>query len=232
MISKMPAGYLLMVLLLARESESKSPASNERGLEIISMAKAASGGNAWDRLEIMHDVGKAILQTGEVLRYEHWGDLRTLRTRAGSGAGDMFFDGSAAYKCQTVTCDSRTKLDSTEMRGAAYLNCFGFFFPTRFPASFQYKGTRMDGGVLYDVVEVSPTGLPAADIWINHQSHLIFRAIDTHGRFRAELTDYRKVSGVMIPFTEVSDGVTISSERVTFETAGAVSFSLPAGHQP
>src|SRR5215813_6818679 len=96
---------------------------------------------------IMHDVGKIILETGEVLRYEHWGDLRTLSTRAGSGTGDMIFDGRAAYKCQTVTCDSRTKLDSAEMRGAAYLNCFGFFFPTRFPASFQYKGIRVEGGV-------------------------------------------------------------------------------------
>jgi hypothetical protein len=231
MNSKMlPAAYLLMVLLPA--AESKSPASDEQGLQIISMAKAASGGTAWDRLEIMHDVGKVILETGEVLRYEHWGDLRSLSTRAGSGAGDMIFDGRAAYKCQTVTCDSRTKLDSAEMRSAAYLICFGFFFPTRFPASFQYKGTHVDGEVLYDIVEVSPTGLPAADIWINHHSHLIFRTVYTDGRFRADLADYRKVSGVMVPFTAVSEGVTIKSESVTFEAAGAVSFSLPGAHPP
>jgi hypothetical protein len=36
----------------------------------------------------------------------------------------------------------------------------------------------------------------------------------------------------MVPFTEVSEGVTIKSETVTFEAAGAVSFSLPRGHQP
>ena len=74
--------------------------------------------------------------------------------------------------------------------------------------------------------------MPATDVWINHHSHLIFRTVYTDGRFRTDLTDYRKVSGVMVPFTEVSEGVTIKSETVTFEAAGAVSFSLPRGHQP
>jgi hypothetical protein len=65
----------------------------------------------------MHDAGKVTLENGEVLRYEHWGDLRTLNTRAdsgtgtGTGTGDMILDGRAAYKCQTVACDSPTKLD-------------------------------------------------------------------------------------------------------------------------
>jgi hypothetical protein len=126
MTSKMLfAGYSLIVLLLV--TESKCPASDERSLQIISMAKAASGGTAWDSLQIMHDAGKVTLENGEVLRYEHWGDLRTLNTRAGSGTGDMILDGRAAYKCQTVTCDSPTKLAFAEIRSAAYLTCFGFF---------------------------------------------------------------------------------------------------------
>jgi hypothetical protein len=161
-----------------------------------------------------------------------WLGSTARETGAGSGDGDMIFDGRVAYKCYTVTCDSATRLDSVELRSAAYLNSFGFFFPTRFPASFHYKGTRVDGGVLYDIVEVFPTGLPAADIWIDHHSHVISRTVYADGRFRADLTDYRKVSGVMVPFTEVSEGVTVKSEAVKFEAAGAVSFSLPTGHQP
>jgi hypothetical protein len=224
------AAFLLMGLLLVAECNSAT--SDERGLQIVSMAKAASGGAAWDRLEIMHDAGRVILETGEVLRYEHWGDLRTLSTRAGSGGGDMIFDGRVAYKCQSASCDSPTKLDSVEMRSAAYLTSFGFFFPARFPAAFQYKGTRADGGVLYDVVEISPTGLASVDIWINHDSHLLSRTVFADGRFRSDLSDYRKVSGVMVPFTEVNEGVTMKSETVKFEATGSVSFSLPTGHQP
>ena len=52
MTSKFPfAGHLLMSLLLA--AECNSAAADERGLHLIAMAKAASGGAAWDRLEIL-----------------------------------------------------------------------------------------------------------------------------------------------------------------------------------
>ena len=90
------AGCLLMGLLLA--AEHKSTASDEQGFQIVSMVKAASGGAAWDRLEVMHDAGQIITESGQVSRYEHWSDLRTLSTRAGSGGGDMIFDGRVAYK--------------------------------------------------------------------------------------------------------------------------------------
>lgn len=125
MISKFRfAGHLLMTLLLA--AECNSAAADERGLHLIAMAKAASGGAAWDRLEIVHDAGKVIRENGEVFPYEHWSDLRSLSGRAHSGAGAMIFDGHVAYKCQTVTCDSVTKLDSGEIGAAAYLKFPGF----------------------------------------------------------------------------------------------------------
>jgi hypothetical protein len=108
-----------------------SPASDERGVQIVSMAEAASGAAAWDRIEIMHDAGQI-----------------------------------------------------------------------------------------------------AADIWIDHHSHLIFRIVDADGRHRMDFTNYRKVSGVLVPFTEVIDGMTVKSTTVKFEAADAVSFSLPTGRQP
>lgn len=232
MTSKMPSVvYLLTGLFLA--TECGSAAADERGIQIVSLAKAASGGTAWDRLEIMHDFGHVIFENGQVSRYEHWGDLRTLSTRSsGADAGYMIFDGRVAYKCPTVDCDHPTKLDSVEMRGAAYLNTFGFFFPSRFPASFEYKGTRRESGVIYDIVEATPTGLPEADIWIDHHTHLVFRSVYSNGRFRVDLTDYRKVNGVMVPFTAHSAGVTVKSEVVKFESIGLVSFSLPPPHRP
>ena len=140
------AGHLLICLLVA--TAYNTAAADDRGQQLLAMAKAASGGAAWDRLEIIHDTGTAIMETGEVSRYEHWSDLRTLSNRAGSGDGYMIFDGRVAYSCQSVSCDPATKLDSAEIGSAAYINAFGYFFPTRFPASFRYKGTRVDGGVL------------------------------------------------------------------------------------
>lgn len=222
------AHYLLMGLLLTAVCEGS--ASDEQGLRIVSMAKAASGGAAWDRLEIMHDAGQMILASGEMSRYEHWGDLRNLRTRAGTGGGDMIFDGRVAYKCQTVACDSPTPLNSDFVRGGAYMTCFGFFFPGRFPASFHYEGKSTEGGLVYDIVKVTPTGIASVVLWIDRRSHLVFRLV--YGDGRTDLTDYRRVRGVLVPFTETSGEMTVKSESVTFEGDGAVGFSLPAGIRP
>ena len=125
MISRFPsAGHLLISLLLV--TECNSAAADARGQQLLAMAKAASGGAAWDRLEIMHDTGTVIMATGEVSRYEHWSD----------------------------------------------------------------------------------------------------------GRFPVTVSDYREVRGVMVPFTQVSEGTTVKSQTVKFEAAGTVSFSLPPGHAP
>jgi hypothetical protein len=219
-----------MGLLLLAVSTSPA-ADNGAGLQLISQAKMASGGSAWDRLEVMHDTGKIVLVSGQVAKYEHWSDLRSLSTRANSPEGFMIYNGQVAYQCQNAACNPPTQLDPLATKSAAYLNSFGYFFPDRFPATFQYKGGRVEGRDIYDIVEVSPTGLAAADIWINDRTHMVFRIISADGQIQVDLTDYKKVNGVMVPFTQIGEGVTVKSKKVKFERAGAVSFSLPAAHR-
>jgi hypothetical protein len=80
MISRLlPAGYVLTGLLLAA-CDRDSAVSNERNIQLMSMAKEASGGAAWDRLAIMRDAGQLMSASGEGSRYEHWCDLHTLKT--------------------------------------------------------------------------------------------------------------------------------------------------------
>ena len=104
-------------------------------------------------------------------------------------------------------------------------------FPSRFPTSFHFEGRRTEHGKVYDIVKVSPTGMGAVVLWIDHQSHLLFRFVDGDDQ-ATDLTDYRRVDGVMVPFTESSEGVTVKSESVKFEAAGAVSFTLPKDLRP
>jgi hypothetical protein len=66
------------------------------------------------------------------------------------------------------------------------------------------------------------------EIWISRDSHLVLRLLNADGR--TDLSDYRKVNGIMIPFVEVIDGVTIKTETVKFEPADAANFSLPIVH--
>jgi len=214
---------VLMVIALAG-------CASEEATAIIERAKAATGGKAWDQIAIWHEVGEVTSATGEKSRYEHWQNFHSLATRnIGGGEMDhMIFDGHEAYGCPNPACDPPRPLDATLLKGGAYQVGYGFFFPDRFPASFQYEGSRVDHGVHYDVVKVSPTNLDPFEIWIDSTTHLIYRLADPSRRFQWDLSDYRRVGSVTVPFTEVSSGATVHTESITFEPAGSVSFSLSA----
>lgn len=212
-------------LALALVSGCETTKSGDPGAEIVAMAKAATGAQAWDRIEILHDAGQIVSVSGETTSYEHWTDVRTLSTRAGSESGYMIYDGRVAYQCSNAQCIPRTELDPRFVREGAYLAAFGFFFPDRFPARFRYKGERMEGDALYDTVEVSPAGLASIDLWVDHRTHRIFRFVYDGGQARTDLFDYRKVGALMIPFSSVTNGVTVRSALVRLERAGVVSFS-------
>ena len=230
----------LAVLVISLASCDSVPKSGQQATEItgreataiIDRAKAATGGKAWDEITIWHEVGEATSATGQKSRYEHWQDFHSLATRnIGGGEMDhMIFDGHEAYGCPNPACQPPRPLDATSLKGGAYQVAYGFFFPDRFPASFQYQGSRVDHGVHYDVVKVSPTNLDPFEIWIDPTTHLIYRFADASGRFQTDFSDYRRVGGVTVPFTEVSSGAKVHTESITFEPAGTVSFSLSPEH--
>jgi hypothetical protein len=223
--------HKLTPLLLVLLAVSCGPAeSDQKGAEIVAAAKTATGGNAWDAIHIWHETGHALLPSGEATQYEHWADLQSLKTRnrnvRKSGLHFSIFDGQAAYQSTNSNFEPRSELDANMMRGGAYIACFGFFFPNRFPASFRFDGTRIDHGIPYDVVKVSPAGLDAMDLWVDQQSHRIFRVADAQGRFRVDFSDYRAVGTVTLPFMSMSDGDTVETDSIVFEPAGSTSFSL------
>ncbi len=221
-----------LLLVLVAAACSSSAESDHKGAEIIAATKEAVGGSAWDAIHIWHETGHALLPSGEASRYEHWADLPSLKTRNASVQGTSsrysIFDGKAAWQSTNSTFEPRSALDVKMMRGGAYIACFGFLFPNRFPASFRFDGTRTDHSVPYDVVTVSPTGLDSIDVWVDQTSHRIFRVVYAGGQLHTDLSDYRTVGGVTVPFLSVDNGVTIQTDSIAFEPDGSTSFSLAA----
>ncbi len=219
--------FLLAIPLLAAVRDSE--ASSQKGARLVALAKAATGGKAWDEIDVWHEVGHSISSSGRASRYEHWQDFHSLAVRnvGGSELDHMIFDGHVAYGCRNPQCDPPTKFDSASMKIGAYLTSFGFFFPNRFAASFRYEGSRRERGILFDVVKVSPAGLDSVDIWIDHGTHLIFRLAYGGGQIHDDLSDYRVVGSLTVPFTTTGSGAVIKADSVQFEPAGTVSFSLP-----
>jgi hypothetical protein len=221
------AAYLLAVVFIACAGTSES---DKKALGLIAQAKSATGGNAWDQIEIWHETGHATLPDMGTIRYEHWHDAQSLNTRnvrsdASGGLNYMLFNGSESYQSTDADFHDRTPIDPNEARNGAYLVAFGFLFPARFPASFHYEGLKSDKGVPFDVVTVSPRGLKPVDLWLDLNTHRIFRIVSDGGRSHEDLSDYREVTGVLVPFHAVGDGMTFITDTVRFEPRGSVRFS-------
>ena len=220
----------LLLLALAAASCSAAAESDQKGAEIIAAAKAATGGNAWDNIQIWHETGHALLPSGESTRYEHWADLHSLKTRnlsiGESGTQYTVFDGQAAYQSSNSSFRPRSELNGATMKYGAYVACFGFFFPQRFEASFHFKGTHTDHDASYDVVTVSPAGLDSVDVWVDQKTHRISRYVYANGRFQTVLSDYRHVGAVSVPFTSVDGGSRIQTDSIAFESEDSAIFSL------
>ena len=206
--------------------------SSRDGTDIIALAKTATGGQAWDRIEVWHETG-TVSSGGAVSRYEHWTDLRSLATRNGvtSSPAYMMFDGRAAYRCMNTECNPTTEAESAAIRSGEYVAGFGFFFPDRFPAEVHSGGTRHEHGSQFDVVEVSPVGLDSIELWVDHNTHYILRIVYGRGQFHTDFSDYRRVTGgVTVPFVGIDAQSLVKTETVRFEHAGVVSFS-PVGRR-
>jgi hypothetical protein len=222
--------YVACVLAgLLASAGCDSPESDEKARAIVALSKSAMGGQAWDKIEIWHEIGAGTTASGRPIQYEHWGDFRSLAVHnKNDGVDVMVYDGErAAFACSNAKCDPPAPLDAVAIRGGSYLASFGFFFPERFAASYHYLGERSAGKATLDVVLVAPVALPSLELWIDRSTHRIARMIADNGRSQTDLSDYRRVGGALIPFMSVGDGATIRTQTVQFEPAGSVSFSRP-----
>ena len=205
--------------------------SAAKGALVIAQAKAATGGEAWDRIRFWYERGRASPSSGESVEYEHWGDLHTLSVRnSNSRSGYMVFDGTMGYVCADADCTSRTPLDGRGMRTGAYLASFGFFFSDRFPASFEYRGTQTDSGTEYEVVRVAPTGMDVVEIWVDSGTQRVARLVQQPAAERTDLSDYRRVGDVLVPFGSRVADLTVQVSTVRFDPpdAAAVVFTPPS----
>lgn len=207
------------------------PQAQAKGAAIVAAAKAATGGSAWDEIEIWHERGE-FHPAGQQqsMRFEHWGDLRTLKARNMNSAHAryMLFDGRSVYFCTNPECDPAEMMDGKIVRSGEYRVAYGFYFPERFPATFEYDRSQTEGDRTFDIVKVSPVDLEPLELWIDRATHRIARTIYQGGSTRADYSSYRKVGSVVVPFVIEENGSIVRTESVTFEPGDSVRFT-PSG---
>jgi len=192
---------------------------------LLAQAKQATGGAAWDALRTQHSVVR-ITAGGRPGRAERWASLVTGRSRmhlevAGSSAW-MGYDGINVWS-QQGTEKALIETDPVTLRlaaNAAYRDRLAFWYPERQAAKIQYGAPTTADGIAYDVIEITPEGGRAYEVWINVTTHRIERLREPeYDQIRMETySDFRDVQGVKVPFhIQVSRGDPKYDETLVIE---------------
>jgi hypothetical protein len=208
---------------------------------MIDDAKLATGGAAWDKVQGSYEEGLH----GKT-PYKTWLDFRSygMRLEVGRGADVRVrgYDGTTAWQSGSRgTGSTRDAAALGAARTTAWLSSNGFFFRDRFPADFVKLAPVQADGKAFAVIQATPAGGHALELWIDESSHLITRVVDRSGPSPVTVTasDYRPVGQVRIAFhlTETdADGNVTGQTQLNRVRLGAVARTLfapaPSNHRP
>jgi hypothetical protein len=211
---------------------------------LLAAVKVASGGNAWDSAAEIAVQGTA---TGQGLAgtFSAWTDLRTGYSRSEFKAATFGFQGGQDANGPWHAINGILQADTSpaalrEAQTTKYVNRNGWWNVQNDPATFAYAGQKANDGKTYDVVSVVPQGGERIDVWIDRATHLIGRYIlygDANQQQISTFSDYRKVDGIMYPFSEVNGNGNPKYDQVgtalhvnVMQSAVATDFARPAPH--
>ncbi len=123
-----------------------------------------------------------------------------------------------------------------KVRSEAFFGAYAWLYPSRFDVRSTLVGSRQHQGRAYDVVKVDPAGGRARELWFDRRTGLLGLMIDSVGPkpLTIELSDYRRVGALQIPFRWVATGGDLARPRerqiesIDFRAADRALFSLPA----
>jgi hypothetical protein len=232
----------LLLAWLGQAARADDPTPDE----LLTQARVAQGGAAWDALGALRLTGK--LENGGLTgTYESLTDARTGRFRdrfeLGPMRGANGWDGTAAWS-QDSSGFSRTEAAETPRRTAvneAYRRSQSWWRPDHGGAEVKALGERRDGDATFQVLELTPAGGRPFELWI--RDGLFARIVEQQdGRtYTTFQSDWREVGGAKVPFavrTTNGDGVPEHDTVVAVERAEpgapapADAFARPASPRP
>jgi hypothetical protein len=204
---------------------------------VFDRARAATGGPAaWNSLRGLHEVGEVAGRP-----YQRWIDplrygIRT-ETRLPEGLFVEAYNGAGEWRILPggIVTGSVERDVMAEVRSDAFFGAYAYFFPSRFDLRSTHQGVRQAQGRSFDVLRVQPAGGEPRELWFDRGTGLLGFVIDETGpkQGRMELSDYRRVGPVLIPFKATvygggrSQGEERRLETIAFPTADRDLFSLP-----
>ena len=164
----------------------------------------ATGGSAWQHFEECDSAGTvALLQkTGTVRYFEnlHSGgnradiEISALDIKQANGTAPIQnWSQNAAGDIQLSSPDDPVSIDDR------YLTSRGYWRPNFGDAAVTVLAPHTEGSATWDLLQFKVPGGKGFTLWINRKTGLLERV---EGSIRKQLSDYRTVSGVLLPFIE------------------------------
>jgi Aspartyl protease/PDZ domain len=200
-----------LVLVLAALCAVVPPAARaaEPADALLARARAALGGGALDKLQGLH-VSGGLLVIGIKGTQEQWIDVTAgtyaESADAGPASGADGYDGSDAWVRDAsgiVHVDASVSARMQAM-DQAYLSTYRLFRADRAGATVASAPDRTEGGVAYEVLHVTPAGGVPFEVWFDQKTALPSKMVAAVGGQTVTVTfsDYRRVAGIMFPFTQ------------------------------
>jgi hypothetical protein len=164
----------------------------------------ATGGSAWQRFEECDSRGKVALsqKTGTMRYFEnlHSGgnradmEISALDIKEANGTDPIQnWHQDAAGDIQLLPPDDPVSVDDR------YLTSRGYWRPDFGDAAVTVLAPQTQGSVTWDLLQFKVPGGRGFTLWINRKTGLLERV---EGSITKQLSDYRSVSGVLVPFIE------------------------------
>jgi len=189
------------MLLLSFACAANTARTENQPRRLLAEMKAACGGAAWDHAKAWHERSTAEIPGLPLLQNEVWHDLHSLKSAMVSRADGRVMR-ATGFNGKTTWLkgpDGQVRISSDpvrlrQQRRDSYLSSFGWFFPDRFPATFNLVGEADYLGERYLVLNVAPKDADPFDLWVDAETRLVRRIVA--GDESADLSDYRTFAGV------------------------------------
>jgi hypothetical protein len=183
--------------------------------QVLVRARAASGGAAWNKLPGLHETGA---ENGAA--YERWVDALRYGDRLSVSAPAERRQGYNGFGIWWRPEAARTDMGPdrevlARARSDAFFAAYGYYFSGRFDQRNGYVGEREAAGRRFTVIWVQPAGGEARDLWFDQGTGLLSRMVDRTGQRprTVELSDYRRVGKLLLPFRQVTYGGDLAKPR-------------------
>ena len=230
-----------LILFLIGAAAAAGPVAAQSGsaVQVIERARAVTGGAAaWGRVRGLSETGelsgRAYRRVVDPIRYG-------LRVETADAAGRVLlqgYNGAGEWRilANGAITGSAARQDLAEIRSDAFFAAYGYYFPGRFDRRMSLVGVPRQDGRTFDVVRVEPAGGEPRELWFDRRTGFLGMIVDDTGprRGRTELSDWKRVGGVMLPFTARTYGggreqtERLSISAMTFDAPDRTVFSLPS----